>query len=179
MGMLALLSFEPAEALADDVERFGSTGQVVISSDAELSIGHINSDAGTVSAARIVLAPGADVFVTDGFSVGGRLLVGTEFADSYSRQTLGLGPRIGYGLSLSERWSFHPTVGIAYETALRVDQVELIAAELFAPLQVHPAEHFFVGFGPHIVHEIEKWTDGNEHDRYTTYELRSVIGGYF
>ncbi len=180
MGTCALFALQPAQALADDCERFGSAGQVVIASTAELSLGHTTSHEIHDSQTQVVVAPSWDVFVRDGLSLGGQVGGSLNLNRAGSTHGFGFGPRIGQGVSLSEMLSFHGTLGLTYSIESNDDEaIEGLSGELFAPLLVHPAEHFFVGLGPHVSHELKKWTGDRRHPRYTSYELASVIGGYF
>lgn len=144
-------------------QRFGEQGQLAISSDAALSIRDTSISHGD-SALTIELAPAFDYFAVKGVSVGG--FVSVDYAKSGDNHAtrFGIGPRIGYNFTLSDLLSVWPKAGFSYAHtsvtgAIAVTNVttietttsgDALALNLFVPLMLHPATHFFAGFGPFL-----------------------------
>jgi hypothetical protein len=110
------------------------------------------SAAPSQSVTDIVVAPSADVFVVRGLSLGGKVTYSGVYGSGFAPvETVSTGPRVGYNLSLGERFSLWPTASVAYsmsrESGLRSDAV---SASGYVPVLAHLASHFFVGFGPTV-----------------------------
>jgi hypothetical protein len=144
-------------------QRFGEQGQLAISSDAALSIRNTSiSDGG--STLTLELAPAFDYFVVNGFSVGGFVSLDyTKSGDNHATR-FGIGPRVGYNFTLSDLLSLWPKVGFSYAHTSVTGAIAItndatietttsgnaLALNLFVPLMLHPATHFFAGFGPFL-----------------------------
>jgi hypothetical protein len=186
-GKLALLSFiwlisasVHAETLVPSTAppRFGTQGQIAIAADMFLSATRDESQELT----RISIIPTADYFVLSQLSVGGTLSFDYGHYPTSNYFGLGLGPRVGYNIELSDAFSLWPRAGIAWTHAVvsgtSADNVsvsirrEVITVSLFAPLLFHPAPHFFVGFGPFVNAQL------NQGPGITSYGIRFSVGGW-
>lgn len=142
---------------------FGAKGQVTISSDAGLSITNTSVSGVDGSTTVVQLRPALDYFVIDNFSVGG--FVGLDYSSDPGGHTttFAIGPRVGYNLPFSERFSVWPKLGFSFTstsvsedlsppgsdtTVTQNDSSSGLALNLFVPVMFHPVPHFFLGFGP-------------------------------
>lgn len=146
------------------VGRFGAKSQIAISSDAGLSISNTSVSGVEGSSTTLILRPAVDYFVIDYLSVGGFLGVEHNSAPGGSSTAFSIGPRVGYNIPLSERFSFWPKIGFSFASTTQKSDAtvgpngQVIASQsesntsvqlnLFAPFMFHPVEHFFIGFGP-------------------------------
>lgn len=142
---------------------FGAKKQLTISSDAGLSISNTSVSGVDGSTTRLELRPSIDYFVADNFSVGG--FIGLDYSSDPGGHTttFAIGPRVGYNLAFSERFSVWPKLGFSYTstnvsedlsapgsdtTVSTSDSSSGLALNLFVPVMFHPVPHFFLGFGP-------------------------------
>jgi len=149
----------PAVAANSPSGVFGDRHQLTISSDAGLSISNTSISGVDASSTKVILRPAIDYFVLNNVSVGG--FVGLDYTtvgDAHST-TFAIGPRVGYNLSFSERFSFWPKLGFSYSSSSASGDATVpggptsvdgnhLALNIFAPLMFHPVQHFFLGFGP-------------------------------
>src|SRR6478609_4187974 len=163
---------------------FGDRGQLTISSDAGLSISNTSTSGVDGSVTQLTLRPAVDYFVVNNVSVGGFLGLDYTSASGAHATTFAIGPRAGYNIAFSERFSFWPKLGFSFSsssvsggTAIppgssnSVDGSHL-ALNLFAPLMFHPVQHFFLGFGPALD------TDLTGDAKQTAIAGRLTIGGW-
>lgn len=139
---------------------FGIRGQVAISSDAGLYIQNTSTTGAEDSSTVLVLRPAFDYFLMDNLSLGGFLGIEYQSVPTGQTTTWAIGPRIGYNIPVSSRFSFWPKAGFSFaSTSQSVDQSPgdpegesvsstSLALNLFAPVMFHPVQHFFLGFGP-------------------------------
>ncbi|MBX3129868.1 MAG: hypothetical protein KF718_24340 [Polyangiaceae bacterium] len=180
------------EGLPDSKGDFGKSGQIAISSDFELSLESRSSkppqgDAGD-SRLTIAIAPALDYFVTDGVSVGGQIAFWRASQGDDSMQMIGIGPRVGYNLGLTETISLWPKVGVRYAmlstkadvggTTVESDGSKL-TLQAHVPLLIHPAKHFFIGIGPTFEMDLMSKVEDNDGNKDTAFGLASVVGGWF
>jgi hypothetical protein len=150
---------------------FGQTGHLAISSDAGLFISNTSISGQDGSTTTIQLRPAVDYFIVDNLSLGGFL--GFDYTnqagDSGHTTSFSIGPRVGFDIVLTELFTVWPKVGLSYAhtsinqtvpTTTTVNGVPVttstsvsessnaLALNLFVPFMLHPAEHFFIGFGP-------------------------------
>lgn len=169
----------------DGREMFGTPGQWAFSSDAALSLQRATQSDVDGSTTTVVLAPAADYFIVRNLSVGGSISLAYSKAGENTSTRFGLGPRIGYNIVLSQMLSVWPKLGFSYahtnskaETNIGGMQVSQesdsngIALNLFAPVMVHPAPHFFAGFGPFLD------TDLSGDNRSTVWGVKLTLGGW-
>ncbi len=187
LGFVLGLAAAPARAAESEHEqrreRFGNRGQIVVTGDFELGADATQGEFGTstIDIARIVVAPAADVFVIERLSIGGQLLYKQSSTSGWvngERVSIGLGPRVGYAVPLSELWSLYPRVGLSYERELGDFRTERVTTTASVPVLVHPAEHFFLGAGPYLSRELVDYGNGS-FQKFNTYGVKSTIGGYF
>lgn len=170
----------------DDTAGFGADGQMAFSTDAALGFDRLTGD-GRRATTTITIRPALDYFVAENFSVGG--VVGVDYVKSGdTRSTVfTIGPRVGYNVEFSRLLSFWPKLGFSYTyTKQKSDEVDLpgggelsatvdnnaLALNLYAPVMLHPASHFFAGFGPFLD------TDLNGDNRTTRWGFRLTLGGW-
>lgn len=164
---------------------FGQKSQLAISTDAALSIERRTQE-GSKATTTLSILPAMDYFVIDNVSIGGLIGVTYQKAGDDRATSFRLGPRVGYNFALSQLLSVWPKVGFSYSyNKVKVKQPSVggndvtvtsdnnaIGLNLFVPLMVHPAPHFFAGFGPFLD------TDLNGDNRATTWGFRLTIGGW-
>jgi len=176
---------------------FGRTGQIVLTSATEASIGHGSYSQSKGSSTSVTFAPGIDYFVSDGTSIGGEIVIdysnGKGLDESganeeLSSTSLGFVLRAGYNLRLADVASIWLNGGVGYgsvdssvSTAMGTNQHTRTRGwiEAAAPLLVHPASHFFVGAGPALFHELSDRDQYNYENKATQLALRLVLGGWF
>jgi len=187
-GAACLLAIQTAHA-QDPTENtghgparnFGLVGQLTFASENTLDIRHSSNEATSVT-----FGPAADYFIIDNLSIGG--FIGFTFLNVHDSDTVqfSIGPRVGYYLAFTDLIGIWPRMGFSYAhsnvsvtttDALGVEHEvsnnnDAIALNLYAPIMMHPAVHFFVGFGPFLD------VDLSGDDRVTTYGLKLTIGGW-
>jgi hypothetical protein len=183
----------PSGPAAPDVARsspsgkFGGKGQIAVLSDTGFSIGNTSISGADGSTTALVLRPAVDYFIADYISLGGFLGLAYTSTGGGSDTTFSIGPRVGYNIPLSERFSFWPKVGFSFaSTSQKQDDTELangqtasndtsntsIQLNLFAPFMFHAVEHFFVGLGPAFD------LDLSGDNKATTIAARLTLGGW-
>ncbi|MGH7293345.1 MAG: hypothetical protein ACRELB_00355 [Polyangiaceae bacterium] len=148
-------------------QHFGDQGQLVISNDADLSfLGHSTSDNGGSSWA-LKVEPAVDYFVIPNLSIGGVVLIEHTSVsppsqpgvatNSSSTTTYGVGARIGYNIALADSLSFWPKLALIYGGSSydpgggqQGGSGSAFDVQVFAPLLLHPINHFFLGIGPFV-----------------------------
>ncbi len=182
---------------------FGDRGELVFTNALVTSI-HTTTFSLTDSGAFSASVGGSvDYFVVDRISLG----VGADF--SYSSSTLldeasgnqvsssattgDLSLRLGMSLPIGGRLSLYPVASIGFQRQTSesdssgTDQgstSSAIVASLYAPLLVHPAEHFFFGFGPTMSTDLWQQTsfprpsDAPVSSRATTVGVGLEVGGW-
>ena len=159
------------------VQTFGGPGTFVLSSDFSGGInmgfnGSSQSNNGP-SSWTLTLQPAADYFVIQGLSVGGIVAYAHDHTSSTDQasgvsatsdgDTFGIGARVGYNIPINDLLSFWPKVGLIFNFISGTSGGSVAAAggnngfsgntfdvNLYAPLLLHLAPHFFVGLGPGI-----------------------------
>jgi len=169
---------------AQDVYGFGGPGQVAISSDFSTQIGihsEIAPDGNNPSSTTtVMLAPAADVFVAQNFSVGGQMLLSWQRSGSRDMTGLGIGPRVGYDVPIADKFSFWPKGGVVYMGWNAEDfSGARLTAFVYAPFLFHPAPHFFVGFGPWFDMDLWSRWRGEAANRNLDLALTATVGGWF
>lgn len=177
----------PAVAANSPSGIFGAKGQLAISSDAGLSISNTSITGVDGSTTSVQLRPAIDYFIVDNLSLGG--FIGLDYTSNPNGHTttFAIGPRVGYNLAFSERFSVWPKVGFSYSTTSvsqdlneqqpgptisRNDSSNALALNLFVPIMFHPVQHFFLGFGPALD------TDLTGDPKTTVIAGRLTIGGW-
>ncbi len=168
----------------DDAAGFGQKGQWTISTDAALSFER-RTQSGTAAVTTLSILPATDYFIMKNFSIGGVIGMVYQKAGDTKATAFKIGPRVGYNVEFSRLVSFWPKVGFSYAWTKNKHDIEVNGTEvtrstknnavqlnIFAPVMLHPASHFFVGFGPFID------TDLNGDHRVTIWGLRLTVGGW-
>jgi hypothetical protein len=180
-------------ALAEGAGAFGQQGQISLQSDFELTLTHTSQSQpgeASTSTTTITLAPALDYFVIQHLSIGGQLLYSHESSDNLSASTFGIGPRVGYDIPLGDVVSLWIRAGIRYETTSGSEGNGLGSASFNtwtfvagAPFLIHPAPHFFIGFGPVLSVDLSSsYSAGpvsGDGPKQTTYGIATTVGGWF
>ncbi|HKO47986.1 MAG TPA: hypothetical protein VJV79_09700 [Polyangiaceae bacterium] len=176
----------PAVAANSPSGVFGDRGQITISSDAGLSISSTSTSGVDGSTTKLTLLPALDYFVANNISVGGFIGVDYTTTSGQHETVFQIGPRVGYNLAFSERFSFWPKLGFSYSSSSTSTTApppappgttndvsgSHLALNVFAPVMFHPVQHFFLGFGPALD------TDLTGDARKTAIAGRLTIGGW-
>lgn len=175
-------------SVLDDAAGFGREGQWTFSTDAALEFSRRTQE-DSPATTSISVFPATDYFLIENLSVGGVIGVGYTKAGDTRSTAFKLGPRVGYNFELSPLLSVWPKLGFSYshtkveterETMVGTAVVrtsaetsnDAIALNLFAPIMLHPAPHFFAGFGPFLDVDLS----GN--NRATIWGFRLTLGGW-
>lgn len=167
---------------------FGDRHELAISSDAGFSLSNTNLSGSSGSTTTLILRPAVDYFVIDSLSIGGFLGLEYVAPPGGSTTALSIGPRVGYNVRISEIFSIWPKVGMSFASTsqkedattlpdgTRVDPTDTsstsLQLNLFLPVLVHPAQHFFIGLGPAFDLDL---TGAN---KATTVAIRLTLGGW-
>ncbi len=164
--------------------QFGAQGELAISTDNGLSISNTSTSGGGGSTTSIVVRPSADYFIIDHLSLGAFLDLNYTHTPGGHSTSFAIGPRIGYDIPLSPLFSVWGKLGLSFRSVSQTvnGQAGLpsdtrtssnLALNLFVPFMVHPAEHFFFGFGPALD------VDLSGSIKSTTIGGDLTVGGYF
>ena len=164
------------------VSIFGNKGQIAISSEAGATFSHTSFSGDKESTTSFVLRPGIDYFLIKQLSLGVFLGVESQSQGPLSTTIFSVGPRVGYDIAFSDRFSIWPRVGFSYNsTKFKVDAQDgqpsssisnnALALNLFAPFLFH-TNHFFAGVGPALD------TDLSGDLKATTFAVRVTLGGW-
>ena len=171
----------------DDSAGFGRTRQWAFSSDASIQVQRTTQSDSTGALTTLSLAPAADYFVLPNLSLGGSVGVYYAHAGESSGSRFTIGPRVGYNFEVSRLLSVWPRLGISYahtggdapqianinpDTKTGNNDNNAIAISIFAPVMVHPAPHFFAGFGPFLE------SDLSGDNRATSWGFKLTMGGW-
>lgn len=165
---------------------FGERGQLAIMGEAGALFTHTSVSGQDGSTTTLLIRPAIDYFVIDHLSVGA--FTGMEYSSSTvgSTTTYGIGPRVGYDIPLSERFSLWPKAGLSFNsTTVKLDAMTIggirtpessdsntaVDLNLFVPLMFH-SHHYFAGFGPSLD------TDLSGSPKATTIAARLTVGGW-
>ncbi|RYZ04254.1 MAG: hypothetical protein EOO73_24515 [Myxococcales bacterium] len=157
---------------------FGGKGQLAILAEAGVVFSHTSISGTDASSTTLVLRPAVDYFVIDHLSVGAFTGVSYEKAQGASTTTYAIGPRVGYDIPFTSRFSLWPKAGLSFNsTTLKTDTPSFsdtnsaVALNLFVPVMYH-TNHYFVGFGPALDRDLS----GDL--KATTFALRLNVGGW-
>lgn len=174
----------PAAASPDADTTFGSTGQIAISSDLEMTAARISTAGQSASHTVIALKPALDFFPIPNLSVGGQLIIAyDDFGGSSASSTeLGLLVRVGYNVSISDTISIWPRLSVGYDH-IGADQsggsLDQVPVDIFVPIVVQLASHFFIGGGPMYQTTLLSQRESFDEQRVSILGLRATVGGYF
>ncbi|HEX5659736.1 MAG TPA: hypothetical protein VFX59_21225 [Polyangiales bacterium] len=159
----------------DDAAGFGNPRQWAFSTDAGLQISRSTISGQDVASTQLILQPAFDYFVIKNLSVGGAVGLNYNKQGSQKGTKLTIGPRVGYNFELSRMLSVWPKLGFSFSHTNSDgadDEANALALNLFAPVMLHPAPHFFVGFGPFLD------ADLSGDSRSTTWGFKLTLGGW-
>lgn len=172
MGLAAAVCLALPHALVaqtKDTSRFGSAGQLSLSSGLAFQFNWTDIEDVDAQVTQFLLNPAADYFILENVSLGGE--VGVEFGSikipGAKVDNLGVkvGPRVGYAIPLSDKLTLWPKLGLRYgwsetkEGGLTADQHGL-DINTYVPLLYHFTNSFFLGFGPTLSYDMWKSDDG-------------------
>ncbi|MBN1962606.1 MAG: hypothetical protein JW841_16865 [Deltaproteobacteria bacterium] len=177
VAMLAL----PTIALAQSggSAAFGHPGQVV--PFGSISMKYNTAGDGT---SEIGINPGLLYFIMDNLAVGGSFklqrhseqVATMNGSESSSTTQLGFAPMAAYHLALNPQISLLAQGSLPIIHQFGDFSYTLVQLDIFAPLLLHIAQHFFIGAGPQLAFDLIV-PDGADHS--VTIGLQTVIGGYF
>jgi hypothetical protein len=94
---------------------FGRAGEVVLGGSTSAYLAHSEASSLWISRTTATVSPAVDVFVVGGLSVGAATQYGYSKWDRQPvTNSFGIGPRVGYVVSLGERFSLWPSVFAQY-----------------------------------------------------------------
>jgi hypothetical protein len=176
----------PPPPVGGSLGYFGEHGQIVVSSDIELSLAHSSATMNGGSATTFVLAPSLDYFASTNVSVGGMLRFGYTSFEGGSSTDIALGARVGYNIVLTNVVTLWLRGGLVYaHGSTSLDGVAMdssgnvLQLQVFAPLLWHPASHFFLGLGPAFSTDLVASSNGMDAPKVTSFGILSTIGGYW
>jgi hypothetical protein len=186
------------EGVPESKGLFGKAGQIAISSDLELSFESRSfkepEGEDPKSLTTIIIAPALDYFVIDGLSVGGQIGYGRQSQGDFSSQLIGIGPRVGYNLGLTDNISIWPRLHFRYamistdvqftdpvtgESRTEKQSGSKMTVGVDAPILFHPVPHFFVGIGPFFSMDLSSKHEDEDSTKDTAFGLATVVGGWF
>ena len=186
----------PSPGRSGEEPRFGDAHQVVLTSELELGGGYTSFAGTDSSAASFAIAPGFDDFVAPHFSLGAVASyrrsatrgVGSGGAEvTYDYSSWQVGPRIGVDIPLVSGVSLYPRASLLVggqdynETSSgQTNKANVISASgaLSAPLLLHVASHFFLGFGPEVWRDLTRTTATGYSYPGTTLGASFLAGGW-
>jgi hypothetical protein len=186
----------PEQAERQVNHSFGERGQLVLTLATVGSLSRVTYTHSRGGRTNVNLAPSLDYFLVDNVSVGVNAFVGYSRGTSldstgettvFKSTSIGVAPRLGGNIQLTERLSFWPQIGVGYGT---VDTSEIASSganqhssvrlwvQVSAPLLVHPTSHFFLGAGPSLFHELSDADQFDYENDGTAIGASFVLGGW-
>jgi hypothetical protein len=151
--------------------RFGEAGEWVFTGESSFSISSTRYSV-QGSSSSVMVAPGFDYFLVDDVSIGANVYVGSDKSTgtddtgtpyTNSSTTYGLAGHLAVNIPLGPSFSLYPRGyfgfgGGSYNDTAGSDSNQASQSgawvSLYLPLLVHPAPHFFAGFGPSVNHQL-------------------------
>jgi hypothetical protein len=199
---LPILPPDPQRPKKADKPRFGDAGQFALVGGLGLSIGSASFTNSEASTFAVNFSPSLEYFIVRNISVGLELELSYVSSKGYvsnalqeSKDTLyGGGVHLGANYAFSSAFSVYPLLSAGFHRI--IERYELPNptgssnertrtgpwVEIFLPFLYHPVEHFFVGLGPSLYHDLshaEGGWGGDEGVPRTILAARFVVGGYF
>jgi hypothetical protein len=165
---------------------FGQKGQLAIMGEGGAMFTHTSVSGRNGSTTTVLIRPAIDYFIIDHLSLGAFTGVEYSSATSSSTTTYGIGPRVGFDIPFSERFSLWPKAGLSFNsTTIKLDPITVggirtpassasntaLDLNLFVPIMFH-SNHYFAGFGPSLD------TDLSGSPKATTFAARLILGGW-
>jgi hypothetical protein len=186
--------------------RFGDEGEIVLSGILDASLGHLVYSSGNDSSTSFKVEPAFEYFVFPDFSVGVSAFFGysnsTSGIDISDRNVqygvtgkIGSNVWLGNAVSLWPRfslgaWQSRSTFSggnggyisvdggsVAVGSGTEVTENAMFV-EVYAPVLIHPAQHFFVGIGPDGYIDLFHSASGLSNKR-SFLGLSTTVGGWF
>jgi hypothetical protein len=159
-------------ARAEEPERFGRRGQVVITQ----GFGIISNAENT---SRVRLSPAFNFFVANHFSVGfdATFEYISYEGSSQSYKNFGIGLTLGGNIPMGSVLSLWPTLNNAYWVP--DSGSNQASTSITVPLLIHVAPHFFIAVGPELFMYRNLSGSGSQTDLHFTQSLTSFIGGWW
>jgi hypothetical protein len=152
-------------------ERFGGSGQIVLT--AGLGSAFLDDNSQSVS-----LSPSVSVFIPGSFSFGAGLNVGYVKNKGASATTdVGLNVRFGYNARLGSRLSLWPTFLVGAARPFVGSNYSFASVQV--PLLVHIVPHFFLAGGPFVTRYQFAEPSGAAVGSLNRAGLTTFIGGWF
>jgi hypothetical protein len=184
--------------------RFGDTEQLTINGSTDFSISGSNYSSSDASGFRFDITPSFDYFVLPHFSIGGFISIAYSTSKYYQTSStygselqksdatsVSVGPRLGYDIPFLDMLSWFITIGFSYGNVIRNTSTadgyhlwntseNIIAMSVYAPILVHLAPHFYVGFGPSLYTELSHsyGADSKSNTKQTTFGASLIVGGW-
>lgn len=177
--------------------RFGETRDLLISGDFQGGASYSGYARSAGYASSIGISPAIDYFVARHVSlgIGGRIsssVIDDRLSDkSVARSvttTKGVDVRVGFEISVSDRFSLYPRVALGFATSSTAQRVAGQTSEgdssafgvaLTLPFVIHAARHFFIGWGPYLSQDPFRWSQAASTDvRGTAYGASLLVGGW-
>jgi hypothetical protein len=141
-------------------------------------------------ATAVALGVTGSYFVAEGISVGATVRVAYQTEADRSQTGLAFTPTVGYAARIGERAYLWPQAGLALAWArMSVDNFDvsasarIVAAQVYVPVYLAPAEHLLVGIGPAIDKDlmVTIHMDGESEDgtKQTSIGLVGSLVGWF
>lgn len=171
----------------DRPRRFGDAGTLAVSGASSLSFTRTEVTGGSSTpSTSFFVSPGVDWFPVRGLSLGVRAGYGHQAAPGYpDADSLSVGPRVGYDVTLGDHWSLWPQVYGASGATWGSDGSRAVAwsAGAYVPALYHPAPHVFLGLGPTVVTTYFPAMGNGSQEvtpsvTLTTYGLLATLGGW-
>lgn len=208
LGRVGVVRAANGEGRADSVvgpaERFGERGEFVVTAELALSASYSHAGAG-VTMTRVGIQPALAYFVAPRVSVGGSVFVSYSDASSNyevaKATAFGGALNVGYAVPLGKVISWWPLLNLGYssnhtQTTLGVlvpagglspspsttpleYTTRLFSAEVFTPVLLHPAEHFFVGLGPYFDTGVPVGARSANEEVTFTVGVGTTVGGWW
>ena len=189
-------------------ERFGRRGQLVFTGATSLGVTSTAFSHSDATSVFVSISPGVDYFVADHVSVGADFTYGYSDVTGYGADgslvettttSYGFAARLGLNLPLGDLVSIYLRTSFGYgeanskEALLSGTSYSVAAGPLpmnesnsrgtnlnvYAPLLLHLAPHFFVGAGPSLYHDLTRTIDKRDYQNLrTTLGLGFVVGGW-
>jgi hypothetical protein len=199
----------PPTADQETAPSFGQRGQIAIFGSSSIRLSSSTFDGSNTKLSSYTFSPGFDYFVARNIAIGLSLDAeyadekddgaGGGIVETQST-TLSAGARLGLNVPLRGRFSWYPRATVGLEWNKRNEQLPAGSSlvifggaagppsttqlgpyvEIYAPLLLHPTDHFFFGFGPGLYHDFGSVSGGpNGGGQRTELSAALVIGGYW
>jgi hypothetical protein len=188
--------------------RFGRAGQVVLSSNFGLSGSSTRYSNSGARFSGLTVGPGIDLFILDHLSIGLDLTFTRADSTGYAADgglytasvtQLSAGARVAMDVPLGAHLSWWPRLTVGCKStheeeplpsgpltpdggapATGVTNARGAFVVVYAPLLVHPAPHFFVGFGPVMARDLGRTASVAVHPVHdqTSLGAYALVGGW-